>query len=75
MKGIRSLRELTRILDVDRRVRRLCLIRTDREVIALGGNGGGADTTVVLLPGNMHRFFDTRVREILCKPRNWDRAQ
>jgi len=27
MKGIRSLRELTRILDVDRRVRRLCLIK------------------------------------------------
>ena len=51
------------------------LIRTDREVIALGGNGGGADTAVVLLPGNTHRFFDTRVREIICKPRNWDRAQ
>ena len=30
MKGIRSLRELTRILDVDRRIRRLCLI-TDKE--------------------------------------------
>ena len=30
LKGIRSLRELTRILDVDRRVRRLCLI-TDKE--------------------------------------------
>ena len=27
MKGIRSLRELTRILDVDHRIRRLCLIR------------------------------------------------
>jgi IS5 family transposase len=30
MKGIRSLRELTRILDIDRRLRRLCLI-TDKE--------------------------------------------
>jgi hypothetical protein len=29
MKGIRSLRELTRILDVDRRIRRLCLIRSN----------------------------------------------
>ena len=29
MKGIRSLRELTRILDVDQRVRRLCLIKKD----------------------------------------------
>jgi hypothetical protein len=27
MKGIRSLRELTRILDVDKRIRRLCLIK------------------------------------------------
>jgi hypothetical protein len=30
MKSIRSLRELTRILDIDRRIRRLCLI-TDKE--------------------------------------------
>jgi hypothetical protein len=30
MKGIRSLRELTRILDIDRRIRKLCLIR-DKE--------------------------------------------
>jgi len=29
MKGIRSLRELTRILDVDLRIRRLCLIKKD----------------------------------------------
>jgi hypothetical protein len=29
MKGIRSLRELARILDVDRRIRRLCLIDKD----------------------------------------------
>ncbi|MDP2901187.1 MAG: pyruvate kinase alpha/beta domain-containing protein [Candidatus Bathyarchaeota archaeon] len=51
------------------------LIRTDREVMALGGNGGGADTAVVLLPSNTHRFFDTRIREIVCKPRVWDRPQ
>ena len=29
MKGIRSLRELTRILDVDKRIRRLCLVKPD----------------------------------------------
>jgi len=51
------------------------LVRTDREVISLGGNGGGADTAVVLLPSNTHRFFDMRIREIVCKPRNWDKAQ
>jgi hypothetical protein len=51
------------------------LIRTDREVISLGGNGTGADTAVVLLPSNTHRFFDMRIREIVCKPRVWERPQ
>ena len=51
------------------------LIRTDREVVSIGGSGGGADTAVVLLPSNTHRFFDTRIREIVCKPRVWDRPQ
>ena len=31
MKGIRSLRELARILEVDRRIRRLCLVKPDEE--------------------------------------------
>jgi len=48
------------------------LIRTDREVVALGGNAGGSDTAVILLPSNTHRFFDTRIREVVCKPRVWD---
>jgi transposase len=30
LKGIRSLRELTRILDIDQRIRRLCLIETNQ---------------------------------------------
>jgi len=51
------------------------LIRTDREVISLGGNGTGADTAVVLLPSNTHRFFDMRIREIVCKPRVWEKPQ
>jgi len=29
MKGIRSLRELARILNVDQRIRRLCLVKRD----------------------------------------------
>lgn len=45
-------------------------IRTDEECIAIGGSGGGADTAIVLLPSNTHRFFDTKVKEIICKPRN-----
>ncbi|MCX6642270.1 MAG: hypothetical protein NTV15_02640 [Candidatus Bathyarchaeota archaeon] len=50
------------------------LIRTDKEVVAIGGNGSGADTAIIILPSNTHRFFDTRIREIICKPRNWDRT-
>lgn len=48
------------------------LVRTDEEVISIagtGGNGRGADTAIVLKPETAHRFFDMRVKEILCKPR------
>ena len=45
------------------------LIRTDEECVSVGGSGGGADTAVVLLPANTHRFFDAKIREIVCKPR------
>lgn len=43
--------------------------RTDEEAIAIGGAGGGADTAIVVKPSNTHSFFDTRVKEIICKPR------
>jgi len=46
------------------------VIRTDEETIAIGGSGGGADTAIVLKPSNTHTFFETRVLEIICKPRN-----
>ena len=48
------------------------LVRTDEEVIAIGGtgrDGGGADTAVVIKPDNAHHFFDIKVKEIICKPR------
>ncbi len=44
-------------------------VQTDEEVIAIGGTGRGADTAVVLQPSNVHRFFNLRVKEIICKPR------
>ncbi|MFC1864934.1 pyruvate kinase alpha/beta domain-containing protein [Chloroflexota bacterium] len=44
------------------------LIRTDEDVIAIGGTGRGADTAVVIRPANARDFFDLRVKEILCKP-------
>lgn len=45
------------------------LVRTDEEVISVAGTGRGADTAVVLKPVNTSRFFQTRVKEIICKPR------
>jgi hypothetical protein len=45
------------------------LVRTDEEVIAIGGTARGADTAIVVQPNNSHRFFDLRVKELICKPR------
>jgi len=45
------------------------LVRTDEEIIAIGGTGRGADTAVVLKPDYVHRFFGLRVKELICKPR------
>ena len=44
------------------------LVRVDEDVISIGGTRRGADTAVVLKPSYVHRFFETRVKEILCKP-------
>lgn len=42
----------------------------DREVVACGGTGSGADTVVVVRPANTSRFFDCQVREIVAMPRD-----
>ena len=44
-------------------------VRTDEEVISIGGTGRGADTAVVLNPVNTTDFFNLKVKGILCKPR------
>ena len=54
MKSIRSLRELTRILDIDRRVKRLCLIKKDengypRSVISRFTRRVGAETLQLII--------------------------
>jgi hypothetical protein len=48
------------------------LVRTDQDVISIGGTGSGADTAAVIRPANVSRFFDLQVRGILCKP--WEKA-
>ncbi|MDP2662940.1 MAG: pyruvate kinase alpha/beta domain-containing protein [Dehalococcoidia bacterium] len=45
------------------------LVRSGEDVIAVAGTNHGADTAVVVTAVNTQRFFDLRVREILCKPR------
>jgi hypothetical protein len=54
MKGIRSLRELTRILDADQRIRRLCLIKKDeggypRSVLSRFTHRVGAETLRLII--------------------------
>lgn len=45
------------------------LIPYGEKVIAIGGTGRGADTAVVLVPGHAAAIFDTRISEIICKPK------
>jgi hypothetical protein len=41
------------------------------DVIAFGGSGHGVDTALVLKPAHQNNFFDLRIREIICKPKNF----
>jgi hypothetical protein len=43
-------------------------VRTDKDVISIGGTAKGADTALVLQPANSARIFNLKVREIICKP-------
>jgi hypothetical protein len=44
------------------------LVRTDEDVISVGGSRKGADTALVIKPANTHNFFDLKVRQVICKP-------
>lgn len=44
------------------------LISVNKDVIAIGGTGRGADTALRLKPANSSRFFDLRIREVVAKP-------
>jgi len=47
------------------------LIPYGKDVVAVAGTGTGADTAIVIRPAHSRQFFDTRVREIVAKPRSW----
>ncbi|MBW2044083.1 MAG: hypothetical protein JRI96_04260 [Deltaproteobacteria bacterium] len=44
------------------------LVRTDEDVISIGGSARGADAALVIRPSNTFNFFDLKVKEVICKP-------
>jgi hypothetical protein len=44
------------------------LVRTDEDIISIGGTARGVDTALVLRGSNTHTFFDLKVKEVICKP-------
>jgi hypothetical protein len=44
------------------------LIPVDRDIIAIGGSGRGADTALRICPANSAKFFELKIREIIAKP-------
>ena len=69
LKGIRSLRELTRILDVDRRLRRLSLIHGDqrgypKSVISRFTRRVGADVLQLILEEKVVKLLRFRAPEV-----------
>jgi len=45
------------------------LLPTDREIIAVGGTGKGADAALVLKAAHMNNFFDLKICEIIAMRR------
>lgn len=39
------------------------------EILAVGGCGHGADYVISLIPGHSNNLFETKVIDIICKPR------
>ncbi len=44
------------------------LIRTNEDVISIGGTISGVDTALLLRGAHSQNFFDLKVKEIICKP-------
>jgi hypothetical protein len=42
------------------------------DIIAIGGSSKGADTALVLRPANQSDLFDLKIRETICKPRDFE---
>ena len=44
------------------------LVRTDEDIISIGGTARGVDSALVLQPANSSHIFDLKVKEVICKP-------
>ncbi len=44
------------------------LIPVDRDIVAIGGTGRGADTALRIKPAHAARFFDLKIEEVIAKP-------
>ncbi|HHY47577.1 MAG TPA: hypothetical protein GX506_09800 [Firmicutes bacterium] len=42
------------------------------DVIAIGGSKRGADTALVIRPEHSSQFFRSKIREVICKPRDFE---
>ncbi|MGQ9558451.1 MAG: pyruvate kinase alpha/beta domain-containing protein [Desulfurispora sp.] len=41
------------------------------DVVAIAGTGSGADTAAVIRPAHASQIFDSKIKEIICKPFNF----
>ena len=44
------------------------LIPMDKDIVAIGGTGQGADTALRIQPAHAARFFDLKIKEVIAKP-------
>jgi len=41
------------------------------DIITIAGSGRGADTAIILRPAHAAEILQTKIKEIICKPREW----
>ncbi|MFW9851843.1 MAG: pyruvate kinase alpha/beta domain-containing protein [Candidatus Thorarchaeota archaeon] len=46
------------------------VISMDSDIIAIAGSGRDADTAWVIKPAHSQNFFDMKLKELLCKPKD-----
>jgi uncharacterized protein len=47
------------------------LVGIDEDIISIAGTRSGADTAIVVRPVYSQDIFDLKIKEILCKPKDW----